>query len=186
MKVFFGVLVTFIAVKYLTSHGVYVGFVGSVILWWLIALVFPKHVHNPVHLARTHGRRFFHAGFHRKIGFPIAGFVVYLTVPIALPLVVFIWLWTLSYKHLKGKYRSIGQRLRRESYAAWKRTARATAQEIRSIFTFCAVLWQYARGAFEALKDHHHRWRHESVSGVGGKDGGDEDQPCQAGGEGTD
>jgi hypothetical protein len=186
MKVFFGILVTFIAVKYLTAHGVYVGFVGSVILWWLIAVVFPKHVHNPIHLARHHGRKFFHAGWHRKVGFPIAGFVVYLTVPIALPLVIFIWLWSLSYKHLKGKYRSIGQRLRRESYDAWTRTARQTTQEIRSIAAFCTVCWRYAIGAYQALKDYHYGRGNQPVSDVGGKDGGNEDQPCQAGGEGTD
>jgi hypothetical protein len=184
MRTVVSVLVTLVVVKYLLAHGWRVGFLSVLFLWWIIALIFPKHVHNPVHLARHHGRRFFRAGLHKKVGFPIAGFVVYLTIPIALPLVIFLWLWSLSYKHLKGKYRSIGQRLRRESYAAWIRSCRATAEEIRFISTFCTVYWRYVIGACQALADHHHRWSNEPVSGLGGEDGRNQDQPREEGNQG--
>jgi hypothetical protein len=176
---------TFVVARYLVAHGWRVGFLSVLFLWWLIALIYPKYVHNPVHLVRKHGRRWVRAMMTRKIGFPVAGFVVYLTFPLALPLVVFIWLWSLSYSQLKGKYKSLGERFRKGGYDVWKRTTRATAEEIRIIVTFCTVGWAYLVGAYQALEAHHRRWGHEPVSGVGGQDGRDEDQPCQTGGEGT-
>ena len=100
MKAVLTVFLTLIVVKYLLAHGWRVGFLSVIFLWWVLALILPHRVHNPVHLARHHGRRFFRAGLHKKVGFPIAGFVVYLTFPLALPLVIFVWLWSLSYKHL--------------------------------------------------------------------------------------
>jgi hypothetical protein len=186
MKAILTALVTLIMVKYLLAHGWRVGFLSMIFLWLIISLIFPKHVHNPVHLIRHHGRRFFRAGLHKKVGFPIAGFVVYLTIPVALPVVIFLWLWSLSYKHLKGKYRSIGQRLRKESYAAWIRSYRATTQEIRSVATFCTLCWQYVIGAYQALEDHHRRWGDEPVSSVGGQDGRNQDQSGEEGDQTTD
>jgi hypothetical protein len=177
---------TFVVARYLVAHGWRVGVLSLLFLWWLIALIYPKHVYNPVHLARKHGKRWIRAMMTRKIGFPVAGFVVYLTFPLALPLVVFIWLWSLSYSHLKGKYKSIGERFRKGGYEVWKRTTRATADEIRTITAFCTVLWIYLVGATQALQDHHRRWGHEPVSGMDRKNGRYEDQPCQTGGEGTD
>jgi hypothetical protein len=176
MKAVLTVFLTLIVVKYLLAHGWRVGFLSMVFLWWVLALILPHRVHNPVHLARHHGRKFFRAGLHKKVGFPIAGFVVYLTFPLALPLVVFVWLWSLSYKHLKGKYRSVGQRLRREGYAAWKRAASNIAEEGRFIFAFCTLCWQYLVGAFQAIREYHHGWRHEPLPSLGGENGGNQDQ----------
>jgi hypothetical protein len=185
MKTTLSIFLTLVVVKYLLAHGWRVGFLSMLFLWWVIALLYPKRVHNPVHLVRRHGRQWIRAGLHKKVGFPVVGVMVSLSFPIAFPFVLFIWLWMLSYKHLKGKYKSIGQRFRKGSYEVWERTTRATADEIRVILALCTVGWTYLVGAYQALQEYHRRWGHEPVSGVGREDGSHEDQPCQTGGEGT-
>jgi hypothetical protein len=192
MKIIAGMVLTLLVSKYLVAHHIHVGFWEGLLLWWVLAVIFPKRVHNPLHLAHHHGRRFFRAGLHKKVGVPIAGFVVYLIIPVTLPVMVliwlgmlFIWLWSLGYQHLKGKYRSIGQRLRKESNDIWKRTARATAEEVRFILTIGPVCRQYVVGAIQALQDYHRRWSDEPVAGMGGEDGCHQDQLGETGGEGT-
>ncbi len=174
MKLFLGGLVVLVVGKYAIANGYHMGILSSLLLWWLLSLIWPKHITSPM----AQGKRLLKASVSRRIRMPLFGWMLWIKFPLALPFFLFIWLWSARYKHLKGKHRPLGRRLRRQPSATWTWTTYFTGQMVRFVLMVRTVVGSQIIRATQALQGYRHRraQRHQPVSTVVRRDGDWQDQ----------
>jgi len=69
VKLFLGGLVVLVVGKYATANGYHMGILSSLLLWWLLSLIWPKHITSPL----AHGKRLLKASVSRRIRMPLFG-----------------------------------------------------------------------------------------------------------------
>jgi len=184
MKLFVGAVIVLVVGKYAAEQGYHLGILGSLLLWWLLSLIWPKHITSPM----AHGKRLLKASVNRRIRMPLVGWVLWVKFPLALPFFFFIWLWSARYKHLKGKHRQLGRRLGRQHSAAWTWTTYLAGHMVRFVSLGRTVVGSQIIRAAQALHGYRHRraQRRKSISVVVRRDGNWQDQSSSVSNKPTD
>src|SRR5438552_8427872 len=145
------------------------GILSCLLLWWFLSLIWPKHITSPV----AHGKRLLRASVSRRIRMPLFGWVLWVKFPLVLPFFIFFWFWSARYKHLKGKHRPLGRRLRRQHNATWAWTTYLAGQMVRFVSLGRTVVGSQIIRAAQALQGYRHRraQRRKSISVVVRRDG---------------
>ena len=180
MRVLVAGFFALVAVKYLTAHHVHMGVGSCLLLWWVLSLLFPRHVHNPVRLIKRHWRLI----LHKRLRFPLVGGMVSLAIPfpIALPILAGVWLYAWirrkEEQHVKGQHPQLGRRFTRGFPPAWERAADQARQYIRLMVVLATVCRSIILRSTQPLRNYYHRWRNQPPrAGVRGDGDGEDKLP---------
>jgi hypothetical protein len=114
MKLLFGAIIVLIAMRVAAETGMTLGPIAALLLWLGLAWYFPKAIAAPVKAICKYSKWLFKVTLSRPIRMWFFGFMVYMTVPLAAPVLLVVWLyqrlWRKRRKEAKPKFRPLGVR----------------------------------------------------------------------------
>jgi hypothetical protein len=184
----------FLGTKWLIALRVHWPLLNAVFLWWLLSLVFRKHVPNPMHLAQQYRKRIWRFAVHKQLRLPVLGgataVMVSMPFPVFLIILALLYSWAFLHRkeeeHVKGNYPQLGRRFTRGFPSIWQRTTDKVRQHVRFVVVLVTVCGTILLRGVEPLRTYYQRRRDESARADLRRNGDGEDDVREGEGQTTD